>query len=188
MLLGIFLIHSGISLNDMKTLFLVRHAKSGWDDPNIADFDRPLNERGKRDAPMMAERLHSRGIPIDVIVSSPARRAVKTAQAFAKAYGIASENVYYDDALYFADTQAFFNTIGRIEDRYHHAAIFSHNHGITTFANELRVATIDVMPTCSIFAVLSDTMNWKEFKAAPRKFWFFDYPKNPSLPEYGWSA
>ena len=70
----------------MKTLLLIRHAKSSWDDPGLSDYERPLNDRGKKDAPMMAERLYERGIKIDAFISSPARRARKTAEQFVKQY------------------------------------------------------------------------------------------------------
>lgn len=170
----------------MKTLVLVRHAKSSWDDPNVADFDRPLNERGKRDAPMMADRLHERRIPIDMILSSPAKRAVKTAQAFAKAYEIDRERFICDETLYMADIPAFIKAIRGLDDSWDHVALISHNHGITEFANHLEVAKIDVMPTCGIFALRSDALKWQDFESSRRKYWFFDYPKNPSPATYAW--
>jgi phosphohistidine phosphatase len=72
----------------MKTVLIVRHAKSSWSNVDLVDFDRPLNERGKKDAPMMAERMIQKKIKLDAIISSPARRARKTAEAFCEVYGI----------------------------------------------------------------------------------------------------
>jgi phosphohistidine phosphatase len=168
----------------MKTLLLIRHAKSSWDDHSIQDFDRPLNDRGKRDAPLMAEKLHSSGIPIDVIVASPAKRADKTAQAFAKKYGIGKDHLCHRIELYLAQVEQFYQVISAIDDRFNHAAIFSHNSGITEFANHLHVAVIDEIPTCGIFAITTQAESWMEFRNAPNKFWFFDYPKNQEKPNY----
>ena len=168
----------------MKTLLLVRHAKSSWDDHSIRDFDRPLNERGKRDAPLMAEKLYDNSVPIDVIVSSPAKRADKTAQAFAKKYGIGQDDLCLKTELYMADTGQFYEVICGINDRFDHAAVFSHNPGITEFANHLNVAAIDEIPTCGIFAVTVQAESWTEFRNAPKKFWFFDYPKNQEQSNY----
>ena len=83
----------------MKTIFLIRHAKSSWDEPGLSDFERPLNERGRRDAPRMAEKLKGRGAVIEHILSSTARRAVRTAEAFAKTNGIRSEDIERVDEL-----------------------------------------------------------------------------------------
>src|SRR4051794_9695084 len=82
--LGVFARNTEIYF--MKTLILVRHAKSSWDQPGVSDIDRPLNERGKSDAPQMAKRLKERNIKIDLFISSPAKRAKKTAKYFAEEY------------------------------------------------------------------------------------------------------
>jgi len=163
----------------MMTLYLIRHAKSGWDDPSLSDHDRPLNDRGRRDAPMMAERLRKAGHPIDVILTSTALRAEGTAMAFAAAYCIGDGDVVRTRMLYHADTDDFFRVIRGIDDRYRHAMLFSHNPGITDFATGLGVASIDHMPTCSVFALTTEAASWREFREAPRRFLFFDYPKNP---------
>jgi phosphohistidine phosphatase len=132
----------------------------------------------------MAEKLHSSGIPIDVIVSSPAKRAEKTAEAFAKKYGIGQDDLCHKIELYLAQAEQFYQVISGINDRFKHAAIFSHNSGITDFANHLNVAVIDEIPTCGIFAVTTEAESWMEFKKAPLRFWFFDYPKNQEKPNY----
>lgn len=163
----------------MRTLYLIRHAKSGWDDPSLSDHERPLNDRGRRDAPMMAERLRRAGHPIDLILTSTALRAVGTAMAFAEAFGIGETNLVRTKILYHADPDVFLRVIRGIDDRYRHAALFSHNPGITDFADGLGVAAIDHMPTCSVFALTTEAASWKEFRIAPRRFLFFDYPKNP---------
>jgi phosphohistidine phosphatase len=163
----------------MKTLLLVRHAKSSWDAPGLSDFDRPLNERGKKDAPEMAKRLKDKNINIDLFVSSPAKRAKKTAKYFAEAFDIKKDGIQFVDNLYLASSSAFRETIIDLNDKKNVVAIFSHNPGITEFANALTNVRIDDMPTCGVFALHIDTDSWSDFENAEKKFLFFDYPKNP---------
>ena len=160
-----------------KTLLLIRHAKSDWNDTGLNDQDRPLNERGKKDAPIMAQRLLDAGVPIDLFISSPAKRARKTARIFAKAYGRGKAELILRDELYLAAESVFFDTIGHTADKYNHIAVFSHNPGITMFANELSEAHIDNIPTCGVFAVTVKSNSWAGFREAQKTFWFFDYPK-----------
>ena len=162
----------------MKTLILVRHAKSSWDDPALPDLDRPLNERGKKDAPKMAERLADKKIKIDAFISSPAKRAKKTAELFIKEFDRDENEIILIPSLYHADVDEFFEAISVFDDKYKSIAVFSHNPGITSFANKLvEKAQLDNLPTCSVFAVKADIRNWSEFKEAKKEFWFFDYPK-----------
>lgn len=163
----------------MKTIVLVRHAKSSWDTPGLSDFDRPLNERGKKDAPEMAERLKEKGLKPDVFVSSPAKRAKRTARFFAAAFGQEKEDIVLQEDLYMATEEAFIKAIKGLEDGQDIAVLFAHNPGITEFANSLSNVRIDDMPTCSMFAVAADTGSWSSFMEEEKKFLFFDYPKNP---------
>lgn len=163
----------------MKTLILVRHAKSSWDDVSLSDFERPLNDRGKNDAPKMAKRLLNKNIDIDIFISSPARRAKKTAGYFIKEYNRNTDEIIFVSALYDAGIENFMQTVKEIKDTYDSAAIFSHNPGITYFANQLiENAQIDNMPTCSVFGVKAKVEKWKDFIKAKKEFLFFDYPKN----------
>jgi len=161
----------------VKTVILVRHAKSDWGNSGLADFDRPLNERGKRDAPVMAERLQQRGILIDAFIASPAKRAAKTARVFAETFGRKKENIIFKEELYLAEPPVFFTIIQQTDDAFTSIAVFSHNNGITDFANMLTDARIDNIPTCGVFAIKAYCKNWADFKAAKKEFWFFDYPK-----------
>ena len=165
----------------MKTVLLVRHAKSSWDSTSVTDFDRPLNERGKNDAPKMARRLKDKDIDIDLFISSPATRAKKTAKIFARELGKKGKNIIYVSSLYNAIPKDFFEVIQGIDDKYKTIAIFSHNPGITEFANMLTTNIVDNMPTSSVYAVKVPVKKWIEFKDAKKDFWFFDYPKNTSL-------
>jgi len=161
----------------LKTLLLIRHAKSSWDDPGLSDFERPLNERGKKDAPAMAERLYERGIKIDSFISSPARRARKTAEQFAKKYKKDKDDLVLKTELYMASDEAFNSVVEKLNDNMDCVAIFSHNPGITEFANGLTDARTDNIPTCGIFAISIEAKKWAKFKEAKKKFLFFDYPK-----------
>jgi phosphohistidine phosphatase len=162
----------------LKTLFIIRHAKSSWDISTLNDFERPLNDRGKKDAPIMAQRLLDKKITIDAFISSPAKRAKKTAELFCLVYNKKEEDIIFISALYHANTEVFFETIEQIDDKHNSVAIFSHNPGITAFVNELvQSIKIDNMPTCGVFAVKTDIAKWKEFNKATKEFLFFDYPK-----------
>ena len=165
----------------MKQLLLIRHAKSDWDDPTLSDFDRPLNHRGKNDAPEMARRLRDKKIKIDAFVSSPAKRAKKTATLFAKELGRQKKDVILVDALYEAGENVFYKVIDSLKDKYDTVAIFAHNPGITGFANGLTETKIDNIPTSGIFAIRIDARRWTDFKEAKKEFWFVDYPKVVSL-------
>jgi phosphohistidine phosphatase len=163
----------------LKSILLIRHAKSSWSEPSLNDFDRTLNERGKNDAPMMAKRLVKKKIKIDAFITSPAKRAKKTAEIFSKEFGGKKGEIILADELYGAMEDAFYNVISNLKNKYDQVAIFSHNPGITDFANVLTDVKIDNMPTCSIFAIKIDSKDWSDFKNATKEFWFFDYPKSP---------
>lgn len=164
----------------MKTLLIVRHAKSSWADPGQTDIERPLNERGKRDAPEMAERLKDQKIKIDLFVSSPAKRAHKTAKFFAEEFKTDKDDILIVKELYEAPTTAFYNVVTNLKDKYNTVAIFSHNPGITDFVNTLASLQIDNMPTCAVFAVSIPGNSWSAFKEEEKNFLFFDYPKKES--------
>ena len=163
----------------MKTLILVRHAKSSWDDINQKDIDRPLNDRGKKDAPEMAKRLEEKGIKIELFVTSPAKRAKKTAKIFAESYKADDDQLLIVEDLYDPSSEDFTKTILALPDDKNVVAIFAHNPGITEFSNSLTNVKVDDMPTCAAFAIGADTKEWKAFNEADKKFLFFDYPKNP---------
>lgn len=163
----------------MKSILLIRHAKSSWDF-NVEDFDRPLNHRGETDAPAMAKRLLKKDVKIDAFVSSPAKRAFSTAVHFANVYDEKKKNIIVVPSLYEAGVNEFFNAIEGLDSDLKHIALFSHNPGITAFANKLTSTFIDDMPTCAVFAVKADIKKWVDFEAVKKEFWFFDYPKAQS--------
>lgn len=162
----------------MKRVIIVRHAKSSWDDASIPDFERPLNKRGEHDAPEMAKRLADKKVDIDAFISSPAKRAKKTASLFAKEFGQSKDDLVLVDALYHAAPDQFYETIEKAPAKAKTIAIFSHNPGITEFVNSLTETRVDDMPTCAVYAVKADIKDWTEFRQAKREFWFFDFPKS----------
>ena len=162
----------------MKTLILIRHAKSSWGDAGLSDFDRPLNARGLKDAAGMSERLFARIDSIDAFISSPAKRAKTTAEKFLAAYKKSKDHLILNEGLYLAPESFFAKVIGKTDNQYNTIAIFSHNPGITDFVNTLTdVVKTDNMPTCGIFAVKIAIDNWKDFPGAGKEFLFYDYPK-----------
>jgi phosphohistidine phosphatase len=161
----------------MKTIYLIRHAKSDWS-ADVDDFDRPLNDRGKRDAPVMARRLKLRHVDLDAFVSSPAKRALKTAKIFAAEFSLQHEQIVQIPELYMAPAATFYSVLESLENSLNSVLIFSHNNGITEFANSLGIARIDNMPTCSVFAFTVEAESWVQIRTALKQFVFFDYPKN----------
>ncbi len=162
----------------MKTLLIIRHAKSGWEDASLADFDRTLTDRGKDDARMMANRMISKSIKIDAFVSSPAKRAKKTAKLFMTEYGMSEKDLLLITSLYEPTVQKFYAVVGNLNDKNETVALFGHNPTITEFVNSLECSPIYNMPTCAVFALKIRTDKWKEFGEAKKEFLFFDYPKN----------
>lgn len=161
----------------MKSLLLIRHAKSSWDNPQQNDFDRTLNVRGLKDAPAMAKKLYERNIQIDAFLSSPAVRAKQTCEFFLEVFGRKKTDIQLLSQLYLPEPFVFEETIVSLPDNINTVAIFSHNNGITEFANQLTETKIDNMPTCCIFAVKIEASDWSRFAKAKKLFWFVDYPK-----------
>jgi phosphohistidine phosphatase len=161
----------------MKELLIIRHAKSSWNNAFSGDFERPLNDRGHRDAPRMAEKMKLRGVNIQAFLSSTANRALTTATYFAEAYGKTKNDILLLPQLYHAPELVFYKVIKTIPADITTAAVFSHNPGITEFVNGLTETRIDNMPTCGIFAIQSESNSWEDFSTAKKCFWFFDSPK-----------
>ena len=156
----------------MKALILIRHAKSSWE-TITDDFNRPLNERGKYDAPEMARRLLNEKIVIDSFISSPAKRAKKTARLFMDEFQVSKEEVILIPELYNAAASVFLNVISNLDKSNNTVAIFAHNPGISDFANSITTFKIDDMPTCGVFAIKINTDNWEDFETAEKEFFFY---------------
>ena len=146
----------------MKTLFLVRHAKSDWSDAGLADFDRPLNHRGERDAPQMAAYLLGRGRVPQMIVSSPAKRAYTTARVFAERFEIPENDISLREDLYEAPTRVVLEAIRELPDHVDRAAIFGHNPSLTYVVQQFADEYVDNVPTCGVAVIQGEVASWSE--------------------------
>lgn len=161
-----------------KRLILIRHAKSDWGDPSVRDFDRPLNRRGSLNAPEMAKRMIIQKINPELIVSSPALRALTTAKYFAKEWEIAFEMIQTDKNIYEADLKSLLNVVNHFDNQHNKIAMFGHNPGFTDFVNYLSDVSIYNMPTCSIVMLEFPFEDWNLISSSTAKVLLFDYPKS----------
>ena len=156
----------------MKTLILVRHAKSDWPE-DTDDFDRPLAERGIENAHKMAAYLMQNGIHIDQFISSPALRALHTCEIFNETYHI---EILTNRKLYNANENNFESVINDLTDEVNSVAMFSHNNGISNFANMMS-GDIFAFPTCGVAGFQVDCESWADFEGPKKKLLFFYEPK-----------
>ena len=161
-----------------RTLVMIRHAKSKWSNLTSSDFDRPLNERGEHDAPMMGERLKAQHIIPDLIISSSANRAKQTAKKIAHAIGYDVARIQWEEKIYHCDTTVFEEVIYKIPDSALTVFIVGHNPGITEFVNTLSATfRLDHMPTCGVVATHLDAEHWYDLHTAKKNVFLFEYPK-----------
>lgn len=146
-----------------KELFLVRHAKSSWDYPGLSDIERPLNERGLSDAPKMARHMSKRGFRPDLLISSPAARALTTALFFKKQLDMDGEDLWVRDQIYEAPVSAIFDLVKTLPENINAAAVFGHNPCFTLFANHFKGGGFANIPTCGVVHLRADIDAWPEF-------------------------
>lgn len=161
----------------MKQLFLIRHAKSSWKDTSVSDFDRKLNPRGKKNAPEMGKRLKKHAFVPDLIISSPAKRAICTAKRIAKELGYQESQIRIEPKLYEASYEGFLSVIHSIDSEVSNVFIVGHNPSITEVVNELGDKSIDNMPTCGVTGISFQAAHWNEIVYRGSTF-FHDFPKN----------
>jgi phosphohistidine phosphatase len=161
-----------------KELLLVRHAKSSWDDPYLEDHDRPLNERGLRNAPEMGKRLQVSGIHPDVWISSTALRAITTAEILAEQVGFPQDQIQRTKDLYHASATELQEVIAGLDDAIGSAILFGHNPGMTSLVANLYGLPIDNLPTCGVVHLQFREANWKAASSALPARATFDFPKN----------
>jgi len=153
-----------------KILYIARHAKSSWDDMSLSDFERPLNKRGKRDVPFMANLLKEKGIKPDLILSSPAKRAKKTAEHYYEALG---GKLKYDDRIYEASLMSLIYLVQEAFEEVDSVMIVGHNPGLTALNDRLSNKSIYNIPTAAIVSIAFE----EEISAHKGKQLFFEYPK-----------
>jgi phosphohistidine phosphatase len=161
----------------MKFLTLLRHAKSSWKDPKMDDFDRPLNGRGKRDAPLMGNRLVSYGDIPEMIISSPAERARKTAELVAAALQYHPSAIRFEPCIYEADAETLIELVSQLDDNWKNVMLVGHNPGLTELANLLAPCNLDNIVTCGVARFAFETSRWRDIRVHSGQFLFYDYPK-----------
>ena len=166
----------------MKTLILVRHGKSSWDHAGLSDFDRPLSSRGLRDAPKMARRLRHLGAKPDVIISSPARRALATAEIFAEELGLDIDRLHREPRIYEASTGTLLDIVQELHDSWDCVLLVGHNPGFTTLTRALVGAGPDNIPTGAYAIISLDADEWLSVSEGGGQDLVFDFPKNPDPP------
>jgi phosphohistidine phosphatase len=162
----------------MKMLYIVRHAKSSWDEPQQDDFDRPLNDRGRKDGHKMGNRLGERGITPDLIISSPAVRALATARLLASALNYPENNIRQERSIYHGSMESLLDVIRKVGDKYEIVMMVGHNPGLTEFSNDLLRESIDNIPTTGVVAAKLKIDLWKDAAKGCGNLLFFDFPKN----------
>lgn len=162
----------------MPLLSLIRHAKSSWDYPELSDFERPLNERGRRDAPRMAARL-ARDLPRpDALISSPATRALTTARVFAETLNLPFDAVQIEPRIYEASRKMLLELVGALPDPLGHVLLFGHNPGLSELAHTLADCPFDEMPTCSIVHLRIEGRTWRSLGPGKGRLLAWHYPKD----------
>jgi len=161
----------------MKYLYLIRHGKSSWKDDSIQDHERPLNQRGLNDAPLMGNLLKKKGIQPDVIVSSFAVRALRTAKIMGKEVGYSKENIEVKKEVYLADFPTLMKIVSELKDDHKVAFLFGHNPGFTTFTNTFAAEYIPNVPTCGIVEIELDIEKWSDISANKGRVVSFEFPK-----------
>jgi phosphohistidine phosphatase len=147
----------------MKTLYLVRHAKSDWSNESILDIDRPLNAKGYREAYEMSLLLKEKNNIPDLIITSPAIRAYSTALVFSRNFDLEPSKIWINQNLYETSVKDYQSVIKQLSDEHNSVMLFGHNPFITDFSNSLITQTIENIPTCGIVAITNDCNNWQNF-------------------------
>lgn len=163
-----------------KKLLLVRHGKSEWGNSHLADFDRPLNPRGHRNAPEMAARLLQKNLVPQLLVSSPALRAITTARHFIQVWKKSPEQIKEEASIYEANVMTLLKVINNFNNKFDYIALFGHNPGLTDLANYLSDANIYNIPTCGTILIDFPVDDWALISHQTGTLFEFDYPKNGS--------
>ncbi len=162
----------------MKTLYLVRHAKSDWSIENLHDIDRPLNARGYHNAHQMSFILKTKKFMPDLIISSPAIRAISTALIFSRNLDYNLSKIAIKKSLYESSVKDYIDCILGLSEDCRSVMIFGHNPIITDCANSLTKSFTEEIPTTGIVGIQSDVSKWKNILDQLNELIYFDFPKN----------
>lgn len=168
----------------MKTLTLVRHAKSSWKDRYLSDRERPLNKRGERDAPIMGKRVAAASVRPSQIISSPAARAWTTAKIFAKELTYPIEFLQREDGLYLASLDSLLDVVATQDPGFSNLMLFAHNPGLTDFANYLVPGLTNNLPTAGVVSVGIESDDWLLYDRPSTELLVYDYPKAVNTQEH----
>jgi phosphohistidine phosphatase len=160
----------------MKTLYLVRHAKSSWKYPELDDFERPLNRRGRESLESMGELLKEIKAAPDLIISSPATRAAVTARIIADRIHYPLEKILYSESIYLSDSDVLLHFIQDIDDDVKEAMLIGHNPALTDLGNFISNQQIGNIPTCGIFCVKFNIPSWRKINKRCGILKFFEFP------------
>lgn len=163
----------------MKEVVALRHAKSSWSQPDLADHDRPLNRRGERNATEMARRLAARDLTFDRVLSSTARRARQTAEAVAAALGAGQEHLERDERLYLAAPEEILTVLRETDDSVHRLLFVAHNPGIHSFVHLHGGLDVDKFPTAALAHIQWPVDRWSEIGRESGRLLLYDFPRNP---------
>lgn len=161
----------------MKTIYLIRHGKSSWENMSFQDYERPLLEKGIRRTKKVAGYLLEKKVRPDLIVSSHAVRAIETAKIIATKLNYAPEHIILDESIYFAGVGALENLILGLNDSLNEVILVGHNPDITNFANLFLEQKIDYMPTTGVVCISFATKKWADAFQAKREILFVISPK-----------
>ena len=161
----------------MKALTVIRHAKSSWQHAGMDDFDRPLNHRGRRDAPRMGRHLARRGFAPDTVLSSPAARAIATARAIAEEIRYPPEGIAEINRLYEADVTDLVEVVRGQDPHHSHILLVAHNPGCTDLIRYLTGQDIESIPTCAVAHTTLAIQDWKDLRARCATLQFLDVPR-----------
>lgn len=161
----------------MKKIYFIRHAKSSWKDETIDDFERPLNSRGKRDVAFMGKRLKMFEVKPDIIYTSPAVRAQKTAKELVKEMDYDKKKIKTIDTLFESSYEHYMELIHATDDQYASIFIIAHNPTITEVGERLSGAILSNIPTCAIVCISFEVESFKDISEESGHILFFDYPK-----------
>ena len=160
----------------MKTIYIVRHAKSSWEYEDVKDIDRPLKKRGINDAYLISNVLHKKIATPDVFVSSCANRALHTAMIFGYTFNYPLANLKISKSLYSFSDGYLIKTVKALDDGFDTAIIFSHDHGISNFVNKFGDKIINHVPTCGVIGIKFENNHWKNIKSG--KTILTEFPKH----------
>ncbi|HIB74184.1 MAG TPA: histidine phosphatase family protein [Candidatus Marinimicrobia bacterium] len=161
----------------MKNLFLTRHAKSSWNNPGLADIDRPLNERGKKAAPFMGKLIVDKGEKPELLISSPANRALSTARAFGEVMGLVENDIIVNRAIYGAGAQQLLELVQNQDDLHKSIMLFGHNPTFTSFVNMLTGSNIMNVVTCGVVRINFEYSSWIDIDFGSGRLVYYEYPK-----------